>query len=81
MELLENAVHAGAGVESLKDLAKRSSSWTRFRDAVEAFIEQQNREERAARRAEKKARKVEAQATEGMDTALELEEMTHGEEG
>lgn len=53
MELLENAVQAGADLESMKDLAKRSSSWTRFRDAVEEFIEQRNSKESASRGTDK----------------------------
>jgi hypothetical protein len=43
MELLEVAVHAGADLESLKALAKRCSSWSRFANEVEGFIESQRK--------------------------------------
>ena len=38
MGLLESAVNAGVDIESLKDFAKSSSSWTAFREGVESFI-------------------------------------------
>jgi hypothetical protein len=40
MELLESAVKAGIDVEDLKQYAKQSSSWSRFRDDLESRIEQ-----------------------------------------
>jgi len=40
MDLLESAVKAGIDVEDLRIYAKQSSSWSRFRDDLEARIEQ-----------------------------------------
>lgn len=42
MELLESAVNVGIDVEDLKDCAKSSSSWSRFRDTVESWIDGAN---------------------------------------
>jgi len=39
IDLIEQAYHAGAHIEELKDWAKRSRSWTNWRDEMEAWIE------------------------------------------
>jgi hypothetical protein len=43
MELLEEAVHAGADLDSVKTLAKRCSSWSKFVNELEALIELERR--------------------------------------
>lgn len=48
MELLEEAVHVGADLESVKALAKRCSSWSKFSNEVEAFIESRRNGEASA---------------------------------
>jgi hypothetical protein len=40
IDLIEQAYHAGAHVEELKDWAKRSRSWTNWRQEMESWIEE-----------------------------------------
>jgi hypothetical protein len=45
MNLMETAVVNGADVDSIEALAKRVSSWTAFRNALEDFLTKEDGEE------------------------------------
>ena len=45
MNLMETAVVNGADVDSMEALAKRVSSWTAFRNALEDFLTEEGGEE------------------------------------
>lgn len=40
IDLLERVVIAGADVESLKELAKQATSWSRFTDVIFEFLDE-----------------------------------------